>query len=175
MKKLEMELLPSSFLVGRFWGFRVISPGVCFVAGRSLTSFPLASLLSFPNSVVVTAGEVLASSLPSLNRNIHPITIISAYKKALNDALSIIDEISLKVDTENRESMIALIKSTIGTKFISQWADLMCGLALDAVRTVAITSESGRKEVDVKRYARIEKVGCKRAASASERTTFPHI
>ena len=57
--------------------------------------------------------------------------------------------------------MIQLIRSTIGTKFISQWADLMCGLALDAVKTVAMSGENGRKEVDVKRYVRIEKVGFK--------------
>ncbi|KAI9024701.1 T-complex protein 1 subunit gamma [Hyaloraphidium curvatum] len=109
-------------------------------------------------SVIILAGEVLASALPSLNRNIHPIMIIAAYKKALNDALGVIDEISLKVDTENRESMIQLIKSTIGTKFISQWGNLMCELALDAVRTVALLQENGRKEVDVKRYVRIEKI-----------------
>lgn len=120
------------------------------------------------------AGEVLASALPSLNRNIHPITIISAYKKALNDALDIIDEISLKVDTENRESMIQLIRSTIGTKFISQWADLMCGLALDAVKTVALFGENGRKEVDVKRYVRIEKVcdGTKRQLDTTAKASM---
>jgi len=60
--------------------------------------------------------------------------------------------------------MLALIKTSIGTKFSSRWSDLMCSLALKAVRTVAVTAEgvttdsSDAKTVDIKRYARVEKV-----------------
>jgi len=54
--------------------------------------------------------------------------------------------------------MTQLISSSIGTKFVSRWSDLMCSLALKAVRTVAWDMGNGKREVDVKRYARIEKV-----------------
>jgi hypothetical protein len=55
--------------------------------------------------------------------------------------------------------MMSLIKSSIGTKFVSTWSDLMCKLALDAVRCVAVEEEgTGKTEVDIKRYARVEKV-----------------
>ena len=53
--------------------------------------------------------------------------------------------------------MTRLISSSIGTKFSSRWSSLMCSLALRAVRTVARDS-AGRREVDVKRYARVEKI-----------------
>jgi T-complex protein 1 subunit gamma len=53
--------------------------------------------------------------------------------------------------------MLALIKTSIGTKFVQRWSDLMCKLALQAVRTVA-HDENGFKSVDIKRYARVEKV-----------------
>jgi len=53
--------------------------------------------------------------------------------------------------------MLKLIKSSIGTKFVVRWSDLMCNLALQAVRTVA-KDENGLKTVDIKRYARVEKV-----------------
>ncbi|CAH1756192.1 20759_t:CDS:2 [Entrophospora sp. SA101] len=108
-------------------------------------------------SVIILAGEVLAQALPFLERNVHPIVIISAFKKALEDAINIIGEISKPVDIDNHEEMLKLIKSSIGTKFASRWSDLMCKLALDAVRVVAI-EENGKREVDIKRYARIEKV-----------------
>ncbi|CAJ0636978.1 12407_t:CDS:2, partial [Entrophospora sp. SA101] len=107
-------------------------------------------------SVIILAGEVLAQALPFLERNVHPIVIISAFKKALEDAINIIGEISKPVDIDNHEEMLKLIKSSIGTKFASRWSDLMCKLALDAVRVVAI-EENGKREVDIKRYARIEK------------------
>ena len=112
------------------------------------------------------AGEILAQALPHLERNIHPVVIISAYKRALTEALAIIDSISVPVDPSNEEEMLALIKTSIGTKFVSRWSDLMCGLALKAVRTVAKMDEttdtlgaSGpQKEVDIKRNARVEKI-----------------
>lgn len=54
--------------------------------------------------------------------------------------------------------MTQLISSSIGTKFVSRWSQLMCSLALKAVRTVAWEVGNGKREVDIKRYARIEKV-----------------
>ncbi|CAG8606110.1 3685_t:CDS:2, partial [Acaulospora colombiana] len=108
-------------------------------------------------SVIILAGEVLAQALPYLERNVHPIVIISAFKKALEDAIKVIDNISKPVNIEDQEEMLKLIKSAIGTKFVSRWSDLMCKLALDAVRTVA-KEEDGKREVDIKRYARVEKV-----------------
>ncbi|KAN0059846.1 T-complex protein 1 subunit gamma [Thecaphora frezii] len=116
-------------------------------------------------SVIILAGEILAQSLPQLERGIHPVIIISAFKKALARALEIIDEISIPVDIDNEKDMLALIKTSIGTKFVSRWSDLMCKLALKAVKTVSTidpstssATSSPSKTVDLKRYARVEKV-----------------
>ena len=118
------------------------------------------------------AGEILAYSLPLLERNIHPVVIIRAFKAALNDALETISQISIPVNISSESEMLALIKTSIGTKFSSRWSDLMCNLALQAVRTVAVTAEAENgsvggekgasllniKTIDIKRYARVEKV-----------------
>ncbi|KAI6350432.1 T-complex protein 1 subunit gamma [Pyricularia grisea] len=109
-------------------------------------------------SVIILGGEILAQALPQLERNIHPVVIISAFKRALKDALEIIDEISTPIDINDDEAMYQLISSSIGTKFVSRWSKLMCSLALKAVRTVTWEAGSGKREVDIKRYARIEKV-----------------
>jgi len=109
-------------------------------------------------SVIILAGELLSEALPFLERNIHPIVIIGAYKKALEDALTFVEKISKSVDTNNDEEMIKIIKSCIGTKFVSRWSDLMCSLALKAVRTVAVQKGDGKKDIDIKRFARVEKV-----------------
>ena len=103
------------------------------------------------------AGEILAQSLSQLERDIHPVVIISAYNKALKEALEIIKRISIPIDTSDDEQMLALIKTSIGTKFVVRWSDLMCKLALQAVRTVA-HEDNGMKTIDIKRYARVEKV-----------------
>jgi T-complex protein 1 subunit gamma len=109
-------------------------------------------------TVIILAGEILAQALPQLERNIHPVIIISAFKRALADALDIIKEVSVPVDISDDKAMIALISSSIGTKFVSRWSDLMCGLALKAVRTVTWEKDGGKTEVDIKRYARVEKI-----------------
>lgn len=108
-------------------------------------------------SVIIMAGEVLAKAVPFLERNIHPIVIISAFKKALEDSIKLIQQISTPIDVHNDAELLSLIKNSLGTKFVNRWSDLMCGLALKAVRTV-YCEEGGRKEIDIKRYAKVEKV-----------------
>lgn len=107
--------------------------------------------------IIRIAGEVLAQALPYLEQNIHPIVIISAFKRALEDAIKIIDEISKPLDVENQDEMFNLVKGSIGTKFASRWSDLMCKLSLDAVRIVS-KDDDGKREIDIKRYAKVEKV-----------------
>ncbi len=53
--------------------------------------------------------------------------------------------------------MLKLISASIGTKYVAKWSKLMCELALKAVRTITI-DEDGHKEIDIKRYAKIEKI-----------------
>ncbi|KAG8787068.1 T-complex protein 1 subunit gamma [Serendipita sp. 397] len=117
-------------------------------------------------SVIVIAGELLAQSHTLLERNIHPVVIISAFNKALQESLDVIQQISIPIDTSSDEEMLSLIKTSIGTKFVIRWSDLMCKLALQAIRTVSV-SESGSSTsgiptgittVDIKRYARVEKI-----------------
>ncbi|KAA6410753.1 MAG: T-complex 1 subunit gamma [Lasallia pustulata] len=109
-------------------------------------------------TTVIILGETLAQALRQLERNIHPVQIIAAFKRALADALNIIEEISLPVNINADKAMYSLISSSIGTKFVSRWSELMCNLALKAVRTVSHDVGGGKKEVDIKRYARVEKI-----------------
>lgn len=67
------------------------------------------------------------------------------------------EKIATPLDVNNRDELLKLIHSAIGTKFINRYSDLFCGIALDAVKTVYI-EENGRKEIDIKRYIRVEKV-----------------
>lgn len=85
------------------------------------------------------------------------MVIISAYNKALQAALEIVQRISIPIDTSDDAQMLSLIKTSIGTKFVIRWSDLMCKLALEAVRTVS-AEEGGIQTVDIKRYARVEKI-----------------
>jgi len=108
-------------------------------------------------SVIILAGEVLSMAESWIEKGTHPRLIIGGYTKALEDALTTIDKLAVRVDLNNRSELLKIVQSCIGTKFISRWSDLMCNLALDAV--LAVTLQDGdRKEIDIKRYAKVEKI-----------------
>lgn len=109
-------------------------------------------------SVIVLAGEILATAEPFLEQNMHPTVIIRAYRQALEDMVTILNEqISIDLDCNDKDKLVEVINSCIGTKFIRRWSDLACQIALDAVYTVMM-EENGRREIDIKRYAKVEKI-----------------
>lgn len=108
-------------------------------------------------SVIVIAGELLHVAEPLIHRDFHPTVICSGFIRALEDALDILRTVAFPINLSDREELSKLVKASIGTKFISRFSDLMVGLAIDAVETVHI-DEGGRKEIDIKRYAKVEKL-----------------
>ena len=71
------------------------------------------------------AGEMLHMAEPFLERNLHPTVIIRGYVRALEDALAIVDSLAFPIDTSDREQMLKIISSCIGTKFTSRFGTLM--------------------------------------------------
>lgn len=109
-------------------------------------------------SVIVLAGEMLGVAEPFLLQQWHPTMIIRAYREALEDIIKHLhSDLSIQLDRNNREEMAKVVKSCIGTKFINKWSDLAVQIALDAVETVKM-SENGKFDVDIKRYAKVEKI-----------------
>ncbi|XP_031572027.1 T-complex protein 1 subunit gamma-like [Actinia tenebrosa] len=109
-------------------------------------------------SVIILAGEFMSFAEPFLEQQMHPTQIITAYRLAMDDLVDILkNQVSVPVDVGDREEMLKIIRSSVGTKFINKWGDLACNIALDAVNTVAL-DRGGRKEIDIKNYAKVEKV-----------------
>jgi len=109
-------------------------------------------------SVIVLAGEMLVQAEEFITENMHPTVVIGAYLRALDDAIDLLEnKISIPVDINDKEKMTMIVKSCIGTKLIKKWDTLACEIALDAVKKVTMTVD-GKVEVDIKRYAKVEKV-----------------
>lgn len=108
-------------------------------------------------SVIVLTGELLSLSQQYIEQNMHPTVIIRALRRALEDSVQILREIAIPVDVNSDEQVIKIINSCLGTKILGKYGQMACKLALDSVRTVFI-NENGRKEIDIKKYARIEKI-----------------
>ncbi|GKB02905.1 T-complex protein 1 subunit gamma [Tanacetum coccineum] len=76
-------------------------------------------------SVIVLAGEMLHVAEAFNDKKYHPTVICRAYIKALEDALTVLDKISMSIDVNDRSMMLGLVKSCIGTKFTNQFGDLI--------------------------------------------------
>jgi len=112
-------------------------------------------------SVIILAGETLHLAAPFLQRNLHPTTIVAGYNKALQHALKVCKQIAVPVDVNDRDQMLKLVQSSIGTKFSSRWGAQMVDMALTAVLRVVREEGEGehaQKEVDIKRYVKTEKL-----------------
>lgn len=109
-------------------------------------------------SVVLVAGELLSVSEPLLERMLHPTQIVGGYLRALEDALEILENVSIKLDVNDTEELVRVLDSCLTTKFSSRWGKLIPRLALDAARTVCVDLANGKKEIDIKKYAKVEKV-----------------
>ena len=109
-------------------------------------------------SVIILAGEMLIVSEPFLHRNMHPTVIVNAYHRALEAALEICESLAVTIDTHDRSAMRDLMRGCVGTKFSARYGDLICDLALDAVHMVTIDDGAGHREIDIKRFAKVEKI-----------------
>lgn len=52
------------------------------------------------------------------------------------------------------------LESCIGTKFSSRWGNLLSDLTLKSVRTIVRGGNINKLNLEIKRYAKIEKVFC---------------
>jgi len=110
-------------------------------------------------SVIVLSAQILASAEPFLLKKYHPTVICQAYSNALQYALKKCDELAYTIDVQNdKEWMSKLVLSTIGTNFSSSWNDQLVDMAIQAVTQVTVQTPGGSPTVDLKRYAKVEKI-----------------
>merc|ERR1711959_590671 len=109
-------------------------------------------------SVLILAGEMLTNATDFFERNIHPTIICKGYMKALEDAEAFMEDIAVPVDQDDSSMVCQIVDSAVGTKFSGRYGALFRDLAIQAVNIVADPQEDGTIDIDIKRYARIEKI-----------------
>mmetsp|Transcript_69075 Transcript_69075/g.194770 ORF Transcript_69075/g.194770 Transcript_69075/m.194770 type:complete len:549 (-) Transcript_69075:131-1777(-) len=109
-------------------------------------------------SVIILAGEMLSVAEPLLEKKLHPTVIVSGYMQALNDAHALMKSMATHIDINDYERVRSIVRGSIDTKFSSRWGNLISDLAIKATKTVVIEKPDGTKEIDIKRYAKVEKI-----------------
>ncbi|KAI4835004.1 T-complex protein 1 subunit gamma [Plasmodium brasilianum] len=109
-------------------------------------------------SVVILSGELLNIAEAFLKQKIHPTIIVNCYMNALNCSLKYLEEIAIEVDVNDEGNLLKAIDSCLSTKFVSRYNSIISKLALEATQCVKIENIMGKKEIDIKRYAKVEKI-----------------
>ena len=96
--------------------------------------------------VVVLAGALLEQAEQLLERGIHPIRISDGYEKAARVAVDHLDSIadSFPVDKLDREPLIKVALTTLGSKIVNRCGRKFAEMAVDAILSVA---DMERKDV----------------------------
>ena len=86
---------------------------------------------------VIFAGELIKEAEKLLDANIHPTLIIQGYKKALNKAIEIINEIAEPVSIDDTEKLIKIARTSLNSKAVHEAKEYFAQLAVEAVRAIA--------------------------------------
>ena len=91
-------------------------------------------------SVVVVAGELLKESKQFIDEGMHSQVLIKGYRRALNECLSRISEISIKIDQKEEEERKDLLKkcamTSLNSKLINTQREFFADMVVRAVTTL---------------------------------------
>ena len=100
----------------------------------------------------------MIAAKPFMEMNIHPTIVVSAFYKAMEFAKKVINDVSRPIDTSKDEDVLTALQSCIGTKFASRWGKLISNLTIKATKTVIRAGAKNKLNLEIKRYARVEKI-----------------
>ena len=109
-------------------------------------------------SAVVLAGALLEKAESLIDNDIHPVIIADGYKKAAMKAITLLTEISQKVEPKDRVILEKIATTTMQTKLISVEASDLAKLVVDAALSV-ITQKNEGFNVDLNNIKVEKKAG----------------
>lgn len=108
-------------------------------------------------SVVVIAGALLQAAEKLLIKGIHPQTITEAFLMASDKAEEVLKSISIPVELTNRDQLLQSANTSLNSKVVSQSADTLAPLAVDAVLKVIDVKTA--TNVDLNDIRIVKKIG----------------
>ncbi len=109
-------------------------------------------------TTVVLASELLKKGEELLDQNIHPIKIVSGYRKAAQKAIEIVNKVSIPVDIKDKKTLLKIALTSMGSKAVGGAKEHLAQISIDSV--MQITEERGGKKIaDIDNIQLVKKTG----------------
>jgi len=109
-------------------------------------------------TAVVLASELLKKAEELLDQNIHPIILVSGYRKASQKAIEVIEKIALPIDVEDQKTMMKVALTSMGSKAVGGAKEHFAEIAIEAVKQIA--EKRGDKMIaDIDNIQLVKKTG----------------
>ncbi len=109
-------------------------------------------------TAVILTGELLKQAESLLEQNVHPTVITSGYRLASEKAKEILESISEKISIDDRDVLLKIGKTALGSKGASMSKDLLASISVDAVSKI-IEKVNGKVYADLDNIQVIKKQG----------------
>lgn len=94
-------------------------------------------------TAVVLAGELLGKAQDLIEQEVHPTVIVSGFRLAAAKAQEILEATTEKVAVEDRETLLKIAETSMGTKAVRAHRGFLADIAYRAVKAVAQRREAG--------------------------------
>lgn len=108
-------------------------------------------------TVVVIAGSLLSACAKLLEKGIHPTTISESFEKAAAKAVEILTNMATPVALSDRESLLKSAMTSLSSKVVSQYSNLLAPITVDAV--LRVIDPSTADNVNLKDIRVVQKLG----------------
>ncbi len=88
-------------------------------------------------TAVVLAGELLKRAEELLEQTIHPLIVVSGYRKAAQKADDLLNQIAIPVDIEDRAALRKVALTSMGSKAVGAAKETLADIAVDSVKQIA--------------------------------------
>ncbi len=109
-------------------------------------------------TAVILAGELLKRAEELIEQKIHPSTVITGYRRALEIAVENIGKIARPVKLEDRETLKKIVLTSLGSKSLGFATDHLADLAIDAVLRI-VEKRDDRLVADKDYIQIVKKIG----------------
>merc|ERR1719483_1757051 len=87
-------------------------------------------------SVVVLTGALLERAQVLLDMGVHPSILAESWKRAGKQAITFLEGMAVPVDMSDREALVKAAVTSLNSKVVSQYSDILAPIAVEAVMRV---------------------------------------